>query len=324
IVNFIVVVRMFTRSLIIKRRVEDLHHGVESYQKKLNITVPQKTFPRVEFKELYTPSGDPAGIVYEDLDKQSRLMRANELYKFSDGTLQVVRNELPHRIRDFSLGFNKEISLRKWSKAKPTEKHLKEVKRIFRYLWGTVNTGLWYTKDSGFELTGFLDVDYMGCKDTFKSTSGGAQFLGEKLVSWSSKKQDCTTLSTAEAEYVSLSACCAQGELFGISGKLNASQMISQDTLIDFYHIVLWICMEIHQRPTICCFSRSYKAVKVRTLRVILFSIHSDEWKSFQCQHQTALRGSDTLSWKPCQGGSSKIEPTWSQDQSMALQPDSS
>nr|GEZ91562.1 uncharacterized mitochondrial protein AtMg00810-like [Tanacetum cinerariifolium] len=86
----------------------------------------------------------------------------------------------------------------------------KEVKRIFYYHRGTVNTGLWYTKDSGFELTGFSDADYAGCKDTFNSTSGGVQFLGEKLVSWSSKKQDCTALSTAEAEYVSLSACCAQ------------------------------------------------------------------------------------------------------------------
>nr|GFC48023.1 uncharacterized mitochondrial protein AtMg00810-like [Tanacetum cinerariifolium] len=97
--------------------------------------------------------------------------------------------------------------------AKPTEKHVKEVKRIFRYLWGTVNTCLWYTKDSGFELIGFSDAGYAGCKDTFKSSFGGAQFLGEKLVSWSSKKQDCTVLSTAEAEYVSLSTCCAQ--LFG-------------------------------------------------------------------------------------------------------------
>nr|GFB18684.1 uncharacterized mitochondrial protein AtMg00810-like [Tanacetum cinerariifolium] len=92
----------------------------------------------------------------------------------------------------------------------PTEKRLKEVKRIFRYLWGTINMGLWYTKDSGFELTGFSDADYAGCKDTFKSTSGGVQFLGKKLVSWSSKKQDCTSLSTAKSEYVSLSACCAQ------------------------------------------------------------------------------------------------------------------
>nr|GEV48479.1 reverse transcriptase domain-containing protein [Tanacetum cinerariifolium] len=111
--------------------------------------------------------------------------------------------------------------------AKPTEKHLKEVKRIFRYLKGTINMGLWYTKDSGFEVTGFSDVDYARFKDTFKSTSDGAQFLGEKLiqimlvvlirarahlvlVSWSSKKQDCTSMSSAEVEYVSLSACCAQ------------------------------------------------------------------------------------------------------------------
>nr|GEY93290.1 retrovirus-related Pol polyprotein from transposon TNT 1-94 [Tanacetum cinerariifolium] len=66
------------------------------------------------------------------------------------------------------------------------------------------------SNDSGFELTGFLDADYAGCKDTFKSTSGGAQFLRKKLVSWPSKKQDCTALSTAKSEYMSLSACCAQ------------------------------------------------------------------------------------------------------------------
>nr|GFC06016.1 uncharacterized mitochondrial protein AtMg00810-like [Tanacetum cinerariifolium] len=66
--------------------------------------------------------------------------------------------------------------------AKPTEKHLKEVKRVFRYLPGTVNKGLWYTKDSGFEQIGFSYADNAGCKDTFKSTSGGTQFLGEKLT----------------------------------------------------------------------------------------------------------------------------------------------
>nr|GFA61026.1 retrovirus-related Pol polyprotein from transposon TNT 1-94 [Tanacetum cinerariifolium] len=54
---------------------------------------------------------------------------------------------------------------------------------------------LWYTKNSGFELTGFSDADYARCKGTLKSTSGGAQFLGEKLVSWSSKKQDSIAIS---------------------------------------------------------------------------------------------------------------------------------
>ncbi|GJR47880.1 ribonuclease H-like domain-containing protein [Tanacetum coccineum] len=94
--------------------------------------------------------------------------------------------------------------------ARPTEKHLKEVKRIFRYLRGTINMGLWYPKGSGFELTAFSDADHAGCVDTRKSTSGGIQFLGDKLVSWMSKKQDCTAMSSAEAEYMALSASCAQ------------------------------------------------------------------------------------------------------------------
>ncbi|GJX62853.1 retrovirus-related pol polyprotein from transposon TNT 1-94 [Tanacetum coccineum] len=74
----------------------------------------------------------------------------------------------------------------------------------------TINMGLWYPKGSGFELTAFSDVDHAGCVDTRKSTSGGIQFLGDKLVSWMSKKQDCTAMSSAEAEYVALSASCAQ------------------------------------------------------------------------------------------------------------------
>ncbi|GKG41201.1 hypothetical protein Tco_0470413, partial [Tanacetum coccineum] len=66
------------------------------------------------------------------------------------------------------------------------------------------------SKDPGFKLTAFSDANHAGCLDTGKSTSGGIQFLGDKLVSWMSKKQDCTTMSSAKAEYVALSACCAQ------------------------------------------------------------------------------------------------------------------
>nr|GEX16048.1 uncharacterized mitochondrial protein AtMg00810-like [Tanacetum cinerariifolium] len=94
--------------------------------------------------------------------------------------------------------------------SRPTKKHLKEVKRIFRYLRGTVNMGLWYPKGSSFELTAFSDADHTECIDSRKSTSGGIQFLGDKLVSWMSKKQNCTAMSSAEAEYVALSASCAQ------------------------------------------------------------------------------------------------------------------
>ncbi|GJR26633.1 hypothetical protein Tco_1102865 [Tanacetum coccineum] len=104
IVDFILALRMFTRSLIIKCRVEDLQLGVESYQKKLNITAPQQTFPEIGFKELYTPSYKPPRVIYEDLTKQNRVMRADELYKFSDGTLKKVLDELHHKILDFHLG----------------------------------------------------------------------------------------------------------------------------------------------------------------------------------------------------------------------------
>nr|GEX13924.1 retrovirus-related Pol polyprotein from transposon TNT 1-94 [Tanacetum cinerariifolium] len=75
----------------------------------------------------------------------------------------------------------------------------------------TIHMGLWYPKDTGFELTAFLDLDHSGCLDSHKSTSGGMQFLGgDKLVSWSPKKQDCTSMSSAEVGYVSLSTCYAQ------------------------------------------------------------------------------------------------------------------
>nr|GEX43958.1 copia protein [Tanacetum cinerariifolium] len=151
-------------------------------------------------------SCDPVGTLMEikdkfDLDQNGTLVDAMK-YHSMIGALMYLTSSKPDIVHATCLCARYQ--------AKPTEKHLKDVKRIFCCLWGTVNTGLWYPKDSSFELTGFLDVDYAGCKDTFKSTSGGTQFLGEKLVSWSSKKQDCTALSTAEAEYVSLSACCAQ------------------------------------------------------------------------------------------------------------------
>ncbi|KAJ9536444.1 hypothetical protein OSB04_un000379 [Centaurea solstitialis] len=91
----------------------------------------------------------------------------------------------------------------------PRESHLGAVKRI-KYLKGTPNFGLWYPKDSGFELIAFTDSDHAGCKLNRKSTSGACQFLGDKLVSWSSRKQNCVSLSTAEAEYVAAVCCCSQ------------------------------------------------------------------------------------------------------------------
>nr|GEW66841.1 retrovirus-related Pol polyprotein from transposon TNT 1-94 [Tanacetum cinerariifolium] len=84
--------------------------------------------------------------------------------------------------------------------AKPTEKHLYAVKRIFRYLRGIIDMSLWYSKDSCIALTTFADANHAGCQDTKKSTSGSMQLLGDKLVSWPSKEQKSTAISSTEAE----------------------------------------------------------------------------------------------------------------------------
>jgi hypothetical protein len=92
----------------------------------------------------------------------------------------------------------------------PKECHLVVVKRILRYLVSTPCFGIWYPKGSTFDLIGYSDSDYAGCKVDRKSTSGTCQFLGRSLVPWSSKKQQSVALSTTEVEYVATGQCCAQ------------------------------------------------------------------------------------------------------------------
>ena len=94
--------------------------------------------------------------------------------------------------------------------AAPTEVHLTAVRRIIRYLKATPTLGLWYPNDDNFELTAFSDSDYGGCKKDNKSTSGGCQFFGSRLVTWQCKKQTSVAQSTCEAEYISAASCCSQ------------------------------------------------------------------------------------------------------------------
>ena len=92
----------------------------------------------------------------------------------------------------------------------PKASHLVAVKRIIRYLIDTSCLGLWYSRRSNFELHAFCDADFGGCKVDRKSISDTCQFLGNMLISWSSKKQNSVALSTTEAEYVAIASCCAQ------------------------------------------------------------------------------------------------------------------
>ncbi|GJU36003.1 putative ribonuclease H-like domain-containing protein [Tanacetum coccineum] len=92
----------------------------------------------------------------------------------------------------------------------PKVSHLHAVKRIFRYLKHQPKLGLWYPKDSPFHLEAFSDSDYAGDNHDRRSTSGGCQYLGRRLVSWQCKKQTIVAISSTEAEYVAAASCCAQ------------------------------------------------------------------------------------------------------------------
>ncbi|GKD71961.1 putative ribonuclease H-like domain-containing protein [Tanacetum coccineum] len=92
----------------------------------------------------------------------------------------------------------------------PKVSHLHAVKRIFRYLKGQPKLGLWYPKDSPFDLVAYTDSDYAGASLDRKSTTEGCQFLGCRLISWQCKKQTVVANSTTEAEYVAASSCCRQ------------------------------------------------------------------------------------------------------------------
>ena len=117
----------------------------------------------------------------------------------------------------------------------PRESHLIAIKRIFRYLKGTPNLGIWYPRDSGFDLIGYSDADYAGCRIDRKSTTDTCQFLGNKLVSWFNKKQHSVSTSTAEAEYIAAGSCCAQvlwmrNQLFDYGFKLEKIPIFCYNT----------------------------------------------------------------------------------------------
>lgn len=94
--------------------------------------------------------------------------------------------------------------------SEPKASHLMQVKRILKYVKGTAEFGLMFTHDTSPELKGFCDADWAGSADDRKSTSGGCFFMGNNLISWFSKKQNCISLSTAEAEYIAAGSSCTQ------------------------------------------------------------------------------------------------------------------
>ncbi|GJU49796.1 putative ribonuclease H-like domain-containing protein [Tanacetum coccineum] len=112
----------------------------------------------------------------------------------------------------------------------PKVSHLHAVKRIFRYLKGQPKLGLWYLKDSPFDLVAYTNSDYAGASLDRKSTTGGCQFLGCRLISWQCKKQTVVANSTTEAEYVAASSCCGQDPNL-LQGKAKKSVKLMMEKL---------------------------------------------------------------------------------------------
>ncbi|GJU47884.1 putative ribonuclease H-like domain-containing protein [Tanacetum coccineum] len=137
----------------------------------------------------------------------------------------------------------------------PKTSHLLAVKRIFRYLKGKPSLGLWYSKDSPLELVAYTDSDYAGATQDRKSTTGGCQFLGNRLISWQCKKQTVVATSTTEAEYVAAASCC--GQVLWI-----------QNQLLDYGYNFMDTVIYIDNTSTICIIENPVQHSKTKHIEI--------------------------------------------------------
>nr|GFA75058.1 uncharacterized mitochondrial protein AtMg00810-like [Tanacetum cinerariifolium] len=140
-----------------------------------------------------------------------KILMQNTNDDVADAAFDVKENENENEVHVSPSRSDKTDSKKHDEKAKRDAKGKSHVvKRIFRYLKGKPHLGLWYPKDSPFNLVAYSDSDYAGASLDRKSTTGGCQFLGCRLLSWQCKKQTVVATSSTEAEYVAAASCCAQ------------------------------------------------------------------------------------------------------------------
>ncbi|GJW51264.1 putative ribonuclease H-like domain-containing protein [Tanacetum coccineum] len=133
--------------------------------------------------------------------------------------------------------------------------HLLDVKRIFRYLKAKPSLGLWYSRDSPFELVAYTDSDYAGATQDRKSTTEGCQFLGTRLISWQCKKQTVVATSTTKAEYVAAASCC--GQVLRI-----------QNHLLDYGYNFMNTVIHIDNNSTICIIENPVEHAKTKHIEI--------------------------------------------------------
>ncbi|GKA03751.1 putative ribonuclease H-like domain-containing protein [Tanacetum coccineum] len=152
----------------------------------------------------------------------------------------------------------------------PKVSHLYAVKRIFRYLKGQPKLGLWYPKDSPFDLVAYTDSDYAGASLDRKSTTRGCQFLGCRLISWQCKKQTVVANSTTEAEYIAASNC--YGQVLWIQSKL-----------LDYGYNFMQTKIHIDNESTICIVKNLVFHLKTKHIEIMHHFIRdSNEKKLIQ------------------------------------------
>ena len=137
----------------------------------------------------------------------------------------------------------------------PKVSHLTAVKRIFKYLKGQPRLGLWYSGESPFDLVAYSDSDYAGASLDRKSTTGGCQFLGCRLISWQCKKQTMVATSTTEAEYVAAANCCGQ-------------VLWLQNQLLDYGYNFLHTIIHIDNSSTICIIKNPVQHSKTKHIEI--------------------------------------------------------
>ncbi|GKC48785.1 putative ribonuclease H-like domain-containing protein [Tanacetum coccineum] len=225
--------------------------GLQVQQKKKGIFISQdkyvheilKKFNYSDVKSASTPTDLEKPLVQDgdaaDVDEH--------LYRSMIGSLMYLTASRPDIMFAVCACARFQVS--------PKTSHLLAVKRIFRYLKGKPSLGLWYSKDSPLELVAYTDSDYAGATQDRKSTTGGCQFLGNRLISWQCKKQTVVATSTTEAEYVAAASCC--GQVLWI-----------QNQLLDYGYNFMDTVIYIDNTSTICIIENPVQHSKTKHIEI--------------------------------------------------------
>nr|GEV05265.1 retrovirus-related Pol polyprotein from transposon TNT 1-94 [Tanacetum cinerariifolium] len=193
--------KKYERGIVVRNKARLVVQG-HTQEERINYIEVFAPIARIEAIRLFLAYASFMGFTVYQMDVKSAF-----LYGTIDEEVYVMQ---PPGFQDLAFPAKVYKVEKAMYQANPKKSYLVCVKRIFRYLKGTPNLGLWYLRGSGFDLKEYSDSDYAGCNLDIKSTSGGCQILRGKLVCWSAKKQTFVAMSSTKAEYVVAAGCCAQ------------------------------------------------------------------------------------------------------------------